>query len=198
MIVKKNTPNALFSAILAYLCFYTSVVFGQIQIGSVAGFTYNIPRYTASQGTLPANLFGNAIGGYEGLRLQYGVTKRFYLASELTYQVFPYKNRYFAGQFHPGYITWSVIPSFVLRKKMILEIGLGTGLTIVNRLEETKKNDPLLFSALGWRVPLGKWGLTLRYYRFLRPQYRLINGITALNFGSHGFQWGISYDLFGT
>jgi hypothetical protein len=198
MIVNKKIKNALFSAFLAYACFYTSAVFGQIRVGSVAGFTYNIPRYTSSQGILPDNLFGNAIGGYEGIRLQYGVTKRFYLASELTYQVFPYKNRYFAGQFHPAYITWSVLPTFVLRKRFMLETDLGTGLTIVNRQEESKKNDPLFFGALGWRVPLGKWGITLRYYRFFRPQYRLINGITAVNFGSHGFQLGLSYDLFGT
>ena len=193
----KVTSNVLIrTAFLIWSCIVTGDAFGQFQFGAIAGASYNIPIHENDQGTQSPDLYGDAIGGYAGARFNYGLTKRFSIASELSYQVLPYTNKFVTGQFYPGYITLSVLPSYALLPKVSLEGGIGTGITVVSRFEDKKNNDPLILGSLGLRIPLGDWGISLRYYRFLRPLYQQVTGRNVSTFSSQGIQVGATFDLF--
>jgi hypothetical protein len=196
MPMRVTTKKNLFSTLLVACSFVVSTnVSGQIQFGAIAGLAYNIPKYEVDQGTQSPNLYGAAIGGYAGLRLQYGFTSRFSIASEVCYQTLPYTNKFLTGQFYPGYLTLSVLPTYAVFPKLSIEAGVGSGLTVVSRFEDKNDNDPLILGSLGVRVPIGKWGLCARYYHFLRPLHRqTIRGETT--FSSHGIQLGATYNFF--
>ena len=192
----KVTSNVLIrTAFLIWSCIVTGDAFGQFQFGAIAGASYNIPIHENDQGTQSPDLYGDAIGGYAGARFNYGLTKRFSVASELSYQILPYTNKFVTGQFYPGYITLSVLPSYALLPKVSLEGGIATGITVVSRFEDKKNNDPLVLGSLGLRIPLGNWGISLRYYRFLRPLYQQVTGRNESTFSSQGIQIGAIYEL---
>jgi hypothetical protein len=192
-----NTANILLrTLLLACAIVVTTDTFGQLQIGAAAGIAYNIPIYEGEQGTQSPNLYGNAVGGYAGLRLQYGIATRFSVASEVCYQVLPYKNKFVTGQFYPGYITLSVLPTYAVFPKASIEAGIGSGLTVVSRFEDKNDNDPLFFGSLGFRIPLNQWGICVRYYHFLRPLHRQITVRGETTFGSHGIQVGATHVFF--
>lgn len=189
-------PNALIrTTFFICSCIVAGDAFGQFQFGAIAGASCNMPIHENDQGTQSPDLYGNAIGGYAGARFQYGLTKRFSVASELSYQILPYTNKFVTGQFYPGYITLSVLPSYALLPKVNLEGGIGTGITVVSRFEDKKNNDPLVLGSLGLRIPLGNWGISLRYYRFLRPLYQQVTGRNESTFSSQGIQIGAIYEL---
>jgi hypothetical protein len=191
------TAQNLFGALLVACSFVVSTdVSGQIQFGAIAGVAYNIPKYEGDRGTLSPDLYGDAVGGYAGLRLQYGFTTRFSIASEASYQVLPYKNKFLTGQLYPGYITLSVLPTYAIFSKVSIEVGVGSGLTVVSRFEDQNDNDPLILGLLGVRIPMGKWGLCARYYHFLQPLHRQTTVRGETTFGSHGIQIGATYDFF--
>lgn len=178
-------------------CFGSASVFAQISISAVGGIAYNMPLYEVKSGnnTSP-DLYGNAVGGYIGTRLYYEITPRFGASVELAYQVLPYTIKYVTGQLYPGYGTISVAPYFAVHPKLQVEAGLGTGLTVVSRFANQQDNDPLFFSTLGLRIPLGRWEISMRYYRFLRPLYLEETDRNSTTFGSHGVQIGTAYTFF--
>jgi hypothetical protein len=191
------TAQNLFSTLLVACSFVVSTnVSGQVKFGAIAGFAYNIPKYEIDQGTQSPDLYGAAIGGYAGLRLQYDFTTRFSIASEVSYQVLPYTNKFLTGQLYPGYITLSVLPTYAVFSKVSIEAGVGSGLTVISRFDDKNNNDPLILGSLGVRIPLGKWGLCARYYHFLRPLYQQTTIRGESTFSSHGIQVGATYDFF--
>jgi len=189
------TAQNLFSTLLVACSLVVSTnVSGQVQFGAIAGFAYNIPKHENDQGNQSPNLWGAAIGGYAGLRLQYGFTSRFSIASEVCYQTLPFTNKFLTGQLYPGYLTLSVLPTYAVFPKVSIEAGVGSGLTVVSRFPHD--NDPLILGSLGVRIPLGKWGICARYYHFLRPLYRETTVRSETKFSSHGIQVGATYDFF--
>jgi opacity protein-like surface antigen len=193
----KNITKMLFKTLFFTCSIIVSTdTFAQIQIGAAAGIAYNIPIYEGDQGNLSPNLYGDAFGGYAGFRLQYGFSTRFSVASEVCYQVLPYTNKFVSGQFYPGFITLSILPTYAVLPKASIEAGIGSGFTVVSRFENGNNNDPLLLGALGLRIPLGKWGISARYYHFLKPLYRQTTIRGETRFSSHGIMVGATYDFF--
>lgn len=169
---------------------------GQLRIGAVAGTALNVPVHKSDDGNQSPDLYGKAVGGYAGLRLQYDITPRFSLAGEACYQVLPYTIKYFTGQLYPGYATLSILPACAVSSKVHIEASIGSGFTVVSRFGEKINNDPLLLTSLGLRFPLGKWGLSVRYYDFLRPVNRETTDRGTTTVSNRGIQVGFTYDLF--
>jgi opacity protein-like surface antigen len=193
-----NSITNIFRRTLFFTCslVVATDTFGQIKLGAITGVAHNIPRFESDQDTQSPDLYGAATGGYAGLRLQYGFTTRFSIASEMCYQTLPYTNKFVTGQFYPGYLTLSVLPTYATFSKVSIEAGAGTGLTAVSRFEDENDNDPLILGTLGVRFPLGKWGLCARYFHFLRPLHRQTTVRGETTFSSHGIQIGATYDFF--
>ncbi len=173
----------------------TTNAWGQLRLGICGGLAFNSPIYKDGQGTQSQSLYGNAVGGYAGFRLQYHLNRRFSMTSEVSIQVLPYTNKFITGQFYPNYLTLSVLPAYAISTKAIIEAGVGSGLTLASNFENRNNNDPLLLCVLGVRIPFDRWGISLRYYRFIRPLHKQSTIRSETTFSSHGIQIGATYDV---
>jgi hypothetical protein len=117
------------------------------------------------------------------------------MTAEMTCFVNAYTIKYVTGTYYPQYLMLNILPSYRLTDRFAIEGGIGTGLTTVS--DYGNANDPLFTGWLGGVYSLGKWGVLLRYYRFLRPIDRLETVRGTRTFGSHGLQLGATYRLFG-
>lgn len=190
------TSKTIRTFLLAATVLVSTAASGQLRIGAVAGTALNIPVYKSDDGNQSPDLYGKAVGGYAGFRLQYDFTPRFSLAGEACYQVLPYTVKYLTGQLYPGYATLSVLPAYAVSPKVHVEAGIGSGFTVVSRFGDKVNNDPLLLTTLGLRFPLGRWGLSVRYYDFLRPVNRETTDRGTTTVSNRGVQVGVTYDLF--
>jgi len=181
---------------LLYLLFLVSTpMLGQIKGGGMAGFALNVPAYSSVDNPALSSVYATALGGYVGFRAQYDLNTRFALSNELTYQVLPYWNGVVEKVLYPSYLCYNILTSYAVWPKLILEAGLGTGITTVSKWGRRENNDPLFVSSFGARVPVGNWDISVRYYNFIRPLIWKRTGSDEITFRGQGVQVGVAYYL---
>lgn len=183
--------------IITFLFFFEIIPsFGQFHLSGVGGGAYNFANFLRENGTHSPNTYGNAAGGFVGVRSGFCPSKRFALEAELSYHVLPYTIKFYTGQFNQSFLTIGVFPSYALIRKIRLEMGISTGLTVVNRFVD--KNDPIFLTSLGILFPINeRWGIISRYYTFLKPLYIEEDATGSKSkFSSHGIQLGVKFRLF--
>jgi hypothetical protein len=185
-----------FRATALYLMFFCPfAATAQFRLGVSAGTTYNALIRKDSKPNQSPDLYGSRPGFTLGIVGRYALNERLSLSSELSWQVLPYTNKYETGAFYPSYLTASLAPVYKISPWLKAEGGIGSGLTLSSRFEHP--NDPLLFSFLGFRVPVKNWEFNVRYYRFLKPvsiQDTPIGGErSSTRFYDHGIQLGLTY-----
>lgn len=70
------TSTSLKTLLLAASVAVSTAASGQLQVGAVAGTALNIPVYKSDDGNQSPDLYGKAVGGYAGFRVQYDFSGR--------------------------------------------------------------------------------------------------------------------------
>lgn len=167
----------------------------QFNIGPTAGGNYNFIILQDSENNEPPDLYGSAAGFYGGVNGKYQFSDKFSLGGELLYQSVPFTLKYVTGVLYQGYATIAVQPSYRIFPQLAIEGGLGTGITVQNRL--VSDNDPIFFGSLGLKVPVRNFEINARYYRFLKPHFVEETDRSERKLYNHGIQVGLTYYLFG-